>query len=182
MRKNMLDTYIEKLQESFGPVRRPVDDEKLEVIYQEGDIARLIGHIATLLRIDVTLRVGYVNSGGPKKAPAFVSFEQPFPQFGTEAFKRSLVTVYLRKGFLRDATFECIVTAIAHELSHVLLEATGHVLRKQEAAVDLTAMLLGFRDFYITGSVYRQGDGQITLGYLSAEEIRYAALTMTYGQ
>jgi hypothetical protein len=89
----------------------------------------------------------------------------------------------LRKSFLRETSFEPVVLAIAHELSHIILDAIRHELRKQEEAVDLSAMLLGFRDFYVTGckDTISQGNQMIIarLSYLTEEEVLYASQFMT---
>ena len=139
--------------------------------------------------------MGLVNQGGPVKAPAWVSYSKPSPRLGTEAFRRTLVTVFLRKSFLAVSDFEPVVMAIAHELSHIVLFGISHPLEESEVAVDLTAMLLDYRDFYVAGCrrelrpksiVQHLGrffrrwlgvDRQIfqTLGYLTPEEVRFAA-------
>jgi hypothetical protein len=101
---------------------------------------------------------------------------------------------------LNENKFEKVVMAIAHELSHVVLDAVGHRLRECEEAVDLTAMLLGYRDVYLAGSEYLevrpasawesfrlslrsrflgvQTRTFQSLGYLTPEEVRYAAVAL----
>lgn len=150
--------------------------------------------------LQLRVRVGLVNQGGLSDAPAWVTRPNPMPRYGSAEFKQALVTVFLRKSFLRESKFEKIVMAIAHELSHVVLDSVGHTLRKCEEAVDLTAMLLGYRDFYVAGSEYREilpdslwerfqrslqrrflGAERRTfqfLGYLTPGEVYYAAVAL----
>jgi len=45
---------------------------------------------------------------------------------------------------------------IAHELSHIVLSEIGHPLADSEEAVDLTAMLLGYRDIYVATAKYSE--------------------------
>src|SRR5262249_9385209 len=50
--------------------------------------------------------------------------------------------------FLEQSTYGQAAITIAHELSHIVLESIQHPLKKEEKAVDLTAMLLGFSRLY----------------------------------
>ena len=110
------------------------------------------------------------------------------PLMGTPEFERSLATIFLSKAFLAKASFEQVVMAIAHEMSHIVLSGLQHPLQSEETAVDLTAMLLGFRDFYIEGcettTVKRRLYGYTTqthyLGYLTREEIDRAGHALGY--
>ena len=76
--------------------------------------------------------------------------------------------------------------AVAHELCHVVLNGMRHPLQSQEEVVDLTAMMLGFRDFYMTGCTYvlpgndPQRINIMRQGYLTTEEVGYAAHHMTF--
>lgn len=192
MRKDLVESYLDKLLASFGPVRPPIVEERLQALYDAKDYAGMVRHIQDVLCLDVGIRLGLVNSGGPN-APAWVSRIKPMPMFGTWSFSQLTVTMYLRKSFLKDGYFEEIVCAIAHELCHILLDAIAHSLRDQEEAVDLAAMLLGFRDFYVTGCHSVQdisSPDDILSGinvyqarihsYLTREEIGHAATYMTF--
>jgi hypothetical protein len=68
------------------------------------------------------------------------------PPYGTQEFKRTQATIYIRKDFLNQMPCEIVVFAIEHEMAHVVLNATGNLLRDNEKAVDLSAMLLGFSE------------------------------------
>lgn len=193
MRQAQIESWIQALRTSFGPVRVPIDGEVLQELYNKGDYGRMLYQVQSALHLDMRARLGLVNSGGPD-VPAWVVGSVNMPLFGTPAFRSTEVTVYLRKSFVEQARFEEIVLAMAHEMCHVVLNATRHSLRRQEEAVDLTAMLLGFRDFYVTGcrtvtekklsrtESLAGWKGYVTSshGYLTYEEVSHAATYMTY--
>lgn len=180
MRTQLLESHIRALRASFGTIKMPVDDELLESLYRAKNYTGMVGFVRTALNLDLRVRVGLWNGNVPqqvKDAPAWVEHPKPLPLFGTREFRAMLITVNLRKSFLNEASFEQVVSAIAHELSHIMLDALSHTLRNEEEAVDLAAMFLGFRDFYVTGN---DASGTIQYGYLSREEVRYAAHYMTF--
>lgn len=192
MRKGLIESHINALRASFGPVRPSIAEDELQLLYNRRDYAGMANHIRNILHLDMRVFLGLVNSGGPN-APAWIAVPAVMPLFGTPAFKRLAVTMYLRKSFLAGSCFDGVVCAIAHEFCHVILDATIHPLRLQEEAVDLTAMLLGFRDFYVTGcrSVRDASSREDILagsrvseirtqGYLTYEEVGYAAEYMTF--
>jgi len=183
MRKDLVESYIERLRASFGPAKAPVIEEELCALYGAKDYAGMIRHVQDILHLDMRVRLGLVNKGGPS-APAWIERPKVMPGYGSAAFRQLVVVVYLRKSFLLNGNFEEAVIAIAHELCHVVLDATGHPLRAQEEAVDLTAMLLGFRDFYVTGCRSGRQLGGIyrveNTGYLTQEEVGHAAIYMTF--
>ena len=184
MRKALIDSHIRILCQSLGKVRSPVDDVSLERDYRCHDYARMAGSVKRILKIETRVRLGLANSGGPAQAPAWIEYPMPTPMFGSSSFNAMSVTVYLRKSFLKHAPFETIVIGLAHEFCHLVLDSTGNPLRRSEEAVDLTAMLLGFRDFFVTGCVHTYNvegtDYRQTVGYLSPKEVMYAAQAMTY--
>jgi hypothetical protein len=194
MRQALIESYINQLRTSFGRLRTPVAEDELRALYDNKDYAGMVGHIQKTLRLDLTMRLGLVNQGGPVGCPAWIVAPVPMPMYGTQEFRRLTITMYLRKAFLARVSFDEVVMVIAHELCHVVLNATTHPLRRQEEAVDLTAMLLGFRDFYVTGcrTVRRQvlspaeqragyeGHEIRSQGYLTQEEVGHAATYMTY--
>lgn len=184
MRTGLIESLINGLRESFGSVRPPIQEEELRVLYDAKDYAGMILHIQKILCLNMNVRLGLVNSGGPD-APAWVWRPTDMPLYGTSAFRELTVIVYLRKTFLHNGNFEEAVLAIVHELCHILLDATGHSLREQEEAVDLTAMLFGFRDFYVTGcrSVRNRNGEPYEIrecSYLTQEEVGHAAIYMTF--
>jgi hypothetical protein len=200
IRSDMIDSYIGQLREDFGGASPQIEQGRLRALYREQDYAGMVRFVRDSMRLDLRVRVGLVNRGG-RNAPAWVATPAPMPRLGTKDFKGTLVTVFLRKSFLRTNTFERVTMAIAHEMSHVVLEGLRHSLSAREEAVDLTAMLLGYRDIYLAGSEYVEvrpatfwDRFQVEIGrafairdrarsyewlsYLSPEEVCYAARKM----
>lgn len=180
IRRKLLESHIRALRESFGTIRMPVDDDVLESLYRAKNYTGIVGFVRTALRLDMRAQSAIWYRNFPTEvgnAPAWVERPRPLPMFGTREFRDTLVTVNFRKSFLDEATFEQVVAGTAHELSHVVLDAISHVLQREEEAVDLTAMLLGFRDFYVTGNSCVE---TTRYGYLNHEEVRYAAHYMTF--
>lgn len=199
MREKEIRAWIHELITKVGPPREPIDERPLRALYADSNFAGMLDHIRKSMRLDVGLRIGYVNSGGPAHAAAWVSLPAPMPQYGTREFKQSKFDVYIRKSVILQSPFEIVVALMAHELSHILLDAIHHPLRRQEAAVDLTAMILGYDRFFsvvytiaeevpradILARVYKWFVGREltdievsyqmhTSGYMSAEEIGFA--------
>jgi hypothetical protein len=77
-------------------------------------------------------------------APAWIRLPEKVPYYGTDAFKEMKADMFIVKEFAQAASCNQFAIVVAHEFSHVVLDAIGHPLRKDEKAVDLTAMLLGF--------------------------------------
>jgi hypothetical protein len=205
MRDNEIRDWVGQLTRSLGEPRPPADARELECLFEARDYAGMLRSVKAKLRLNMRLWLGLANSGGPisrsgRPAPAWVEGTTPMPMYGTRAFEQHQVTVFIRKTFIADVPFGVIVIAMAHELCYVVLDAIGHPLREQEEAVDLTAMLLGYRDFYLkyASSVSSKTDwdgffgaimaGKLPVlttetteyrfGYLSSEEIRLAARLM----
>lgn len=194
MRKTLVESYIDELRASFGPVKRPIMEERLRVLHDAKDYAGMIRYVQDALHLNMRIRLGLVNKGGPENALAWIERPGIIPHYGSRAFQQMIVVIYLRKSFLREGTFEAVVHAIAHELCHIVLYGINHPLQMEEEAVDLTAMLLGFRDFYMTGcrSVHKRKRSWLDIltskepcaikyiGYLTPEEVAHAASYMTF--
>lgn len=155
MRTDMIVSYIRSLSSSLG-IRPVVDEEPLYALYEQQDFVGLVRSIRLSMRLDIRTKIGFVNSGGPQNAPAWIAMPTTMALYGSPYFSRTVITVYLRKNFLATERFETIVLAIAHEFSHVVLHALHHPLKHEETAVDLAAMILGYRDFYRKGCAVTQ--------------------------
>jgi hypothetical protein len=198
MRTEMIQSHIAQLRSALQGIA-PVAEAPLRALFKQQDYAGMVKMIRDGMHLDLRIRVGFVNAGGHTGAPAWVSVPKPMPRLGTAQFRETLVTVFLRKSFVHTHKFEEVAIAIAHELAHVVLFGIGHPLQEQEEAVDLAAMLLGYRDLYVAGSFVEVAPASLwgriglfmeqrlhgierrsyrTLGYLTPEEVRYAAIVM----
>jgi hypothetical protein len=177
--------YLHQLQRAL-PCVPPIPVQALTSLYTARDYEGMVQLIKKAMNVEVRLVVGWVNCGGPqamKDAPAWIEFPPNMPFYGSNAFRELKLTMFLRKSFLAESKYDQVAIAIAHELSHVVLESIEHPLRRCEKAVDLTAMLLGFRQLYASGSYKeersRNSTRSRTLGYLSREEVELANRILT---
>ena len=148
MRTELIDSSITSLVNTFG-VRPPVAEEPLRKLFEAKDYVGLVRVIKTDVCRDARIRLGLVNSGGGEKTAARVVMPNPMPMYGSREFKQTLVTMYIKKAFLNACTFEGAAATIAHECAHIVLNSIGHALRTSEEAVDMTAMVLGYRRLHI---------------------------------
>ncbi|MGJ5036715.1 hypothetical protein ACQR13_21635 [Bradyrhizobium sp. HKCCYLRH3059] len=177
-------------------MQMPIALDQLKRQHRDQDYIEMVKFVRNSMKLELRVRVGLVSSGGPSKAPAWVSRPVPMPSFGTPEFRQTTATIYLRRSFLQQSSCAVVTMAIAHELAHLVLDSTSHPLHGSEQAVDLTAMLLGYRDIYLDGGRYNEIRPRsvhafiirqlsalflrtevheiYTVGYLSPEEIQYA--------
>ena len=176
MVRNNIEAYLHQLQQAL-PYVPPIPVEALYSLHIAQDYEGMVQLIKNTMNIDVCLRVGGVNSGG-RDAPAWIELPPNMPFYGSSAFREMTITMFIRRSFLEQSTYDQAAIVVAHELSHIVLDSIGHPLRREEKAVDLTAMLLGFCALYASGC-YREETSQNgtsirTLGYLSQEEVELA--------
>lgn len=185
-----LREWIDSLAKSFGGPRPPVRDGHLRAHHARGDVPSLVRDIKSHMGIEPRLRIGFVNSGGPARSPAWIIMPSPMPIFGSKDYKECTLDLFIRKRYIADAPYAALAKTVAHEFAHILLESTYHPLRDIEKAVDLTAMLLGYRDIFIAGKQYvlsERWDGSElvrnvrTGGYLTMAEVHEAARYMRLG-
>ena len=161
----------------------PISGWELKSLHEARDYEGMVRLVRKTMNVEVDLKVGWVNSGGPENAVAWVQLFPDMPFYGTKEFREMKITMCLRKSLLKERTSDQVSIAIAHELSHVVLESIRHPLRKCEKAVDLTAMLLGFGRLYETASHTKECVGDhiwsFHLGYLSEDELRVANELLT---
>jgi hypothetical protein len=177
--------YLRQLRQSL-PYVPPIPLDALYSLHKARDYEGLVRLIKKTMNIEVRLRVGWVNRGGPKGAPAWINLPETMPTYGSNAFREMTLTIFFRKSFLEGSTYDQATIAIAHELSHVILDSIGHPLRRVEKAVDLTAMMLGFRLLYQSACYKEQQVGDMTtvhkLGYLSRDEVEAANQALAQDQ
>ena len=196
-REKMIVEYVRQLSGFLSGVSPSVEQEKLREMHRKKRFTDMVAHICIILGLNLRMRVGFVVKGGHPEAPAWITKPSSASLYGTSDFKNMLVTMYIRKMFLKRVPFETAVLAMAHEISHVVIDVVGLKFENKEEAVDLAAMLLGFRDFYRAGCIIKIGaqslfqkiigyfyrvskadlfvQGVYRVGYLTAEEVNFAA-------
>jgi hypothetical protein len=175
-----IKTWLAQLRQAL-PCVPPIPTATLKSLHKSRDYTGMVQFIKDTMNVEVKLRIGWVNSGGPKEmkdAPAWVYMPKPMPSYGTDAFRALTIPMFFRKPFLSGSDYDQAAIAVAHELSHVVLDSIAHPLRDVEKAVDLTAMLLGFRELYETACYKTWYSGNTInhqrLGYLTPEEVAFA--------
>jgi hypothetical protein len=177
--------YLQQLRQAL-PYVPPIPVNALTSLHAAQDYQGMVELIKKTMNVEGRLIVGWVNSGGPKEmadAPAWIGMPEHMPFYGTQAFRETTITMYVRKSKLAQYTYDQFAILVAHELSHIVLSSIQHPLRRCEKAVDLTAMLLGFRLLYASGA-YKEWHSQNrvdvqTLGYLRPEEVQIANEILT---
>jgi hypothetical protein len=177
-----VEKYLHQLRQALPHVP-PISGWELRSLHEAQDYEGMVRLVRKTMNVEVKLKVGWVNSGGPESAVAWIILPHDMPLYGTKEFNDMTITMYLKKSLLKERTSDQVSIAIAHELSHVVLESTRHPLRKCEKAVDLTTMLLGFGRLFETASHTKERVGDyiktFDLGYLSEKEMRAANEILT---
>jgi hypothetical protein len=138
--------YFPQLRQ-MSPCVPPTSGRVLKKLHGAQDYQGMLELIKRTMNIEGRLVVAWVNSGGPD-APAWVEMPIDMPFYGTKEFREMPIKMSIRKAFLEQSSYDQIAIMFAHELSHIVLNSIKHPLRECEKAVDLTAMLLGFRKLY----------------------------------
>ena len=156
---------------------------QLQALHASRDHKGMVRVIKRAMNVETDVRVVWVAKGEAedakiKHAPAWIRLPSEMPPYGSEAFRQLRIDIFLRKSFLEQSPFDEVSMGIAHELSHLVLDSIKHPLRRCEKAVDLTAMMLGFRCLFATCTCKEiQLKDHIEVrqqGYLSPEEVRRA--------
>jgi hypothetical protein len=154
MRKNEIEGWVNSLVAVYGKPQPAVDTSSARLSFMRKKYGDMVKTVVRSMRLNMSIRIGYVSSGGPGDAPAWVRLPAELPMFGTDNFKKWTMKLFIRKEFLEQAPFEAVVFVLAHEAAHVVLSSTRHPLARVEEVVDLTAMLLGYRDVVVSGAQY----------------------------
>jgi hypothetical protein len=172
--------YLDQLQRDL-PYVPPIPVKKIKALHKNGGLGSVVKLIRKRMNVDVGLTIHWTSGPPPiPGATAWISLPEKMPRYGTAAFKELKLDIFILKSFAETAPYDQFVIVVAHELSHVVLESTAHPLRKEEKAVDLTAMILGFSYLYRDAAhrVQRVGYSQFQqqhIGYLSDHEVDAAA-------
>lgn len=181
-RMAMIESHVKALKKSFGKMRLPIPESAFRELHAKKDYMGMINRVKKSMSLDMRHEFNIVDSGGPEGTEnfwAWIGLPASMPPVGTPAFRSMMLTLRIRKEFIQNAPYGTLVACLAHELSHVVLRATENSLFAVEEAVDLTAMLLGFQDYFIKYSFFRvDACTIIRRGYLTRDEYIYAASLM----
>jgi len=173
--------YLDQLRQAL-PYVPPLPVREIRTLHRKRDFGAIVRLIRRTMNVQVGLTIHWTNGPPPKrieKAKAWISLPEKMPYYGSPAFKKLKLDIFILKEFLETTRYDEFTIAVAHELSHVVLESIENPLRKEEKAVDLTAMLLGFSYVYrMAAHTRRVGYNVIRrsqLGYLSELEMNAAA-------
>ncbi len=205
MRKNEIDAWLAELTRALGPARPPVPKAEFLRLNAKKDLVGMFRLVRKHMRLGIRLRLLF-RERVRNDAAMEVYVPRPMPLYGTAEYRHLCIVVAVSETYLRDAPAEMLVVGIAHELSHVLLAALGNPLWQVEPAVDLAAMVLGFRDFFLLHSEcgvkrerippslwdrvkriltgYEAVQEKVLthrIGYLTAEELGYAHACLQTG-
>jgi hypothetical protein len=179
-----VERYLQQLRQLL-PFVPPMPSETLKALHRARDYEGMVLLIRRAMNVQAKLHVAWVT-GGEGDAPAWVVMPEKMPFYGTKEFRDLTIQMYFRKSFLQTSGYDQIAIAVAHELSHIVLDSMNHPLRTCEKAVDLTAMLLGFSGLYESGGHTEKRSGNTIrhahLGYLTADELQTAYRLLTPGK
>lgn len=161
-RREMIVRYIETLSRYIGNPRPPIPLAQLMKIKKLHAEKK---YRDAIIRVHDTLNLQYLNlsifftivDNIPKHRCALMAITRlGFPK----KFQQSPITIYAKYSFVNTAPPETFIRIAAHEWSHVVINAPQdkkHIvdgLENIEVAVDLTAMMLGYREIFCIGNTY----------------------------
>jgi hypothetical protein len=139
--KSQINDLIQSLG---GGAVQHIDRQTLKRLYKKGDVPAMLGWIKQSMRLD--FRVGLRIVDRWAKTPMWIEWTNTMPLVGTTEFRGKRVIINATREIL-GKPLDWIVAGFAHELAHVVLSSINHKLQKDEKAVDLTAMILGYDKF-----------------------------------
>ena len=169
----LIKPHLDSLLLSFKKAAPPIRAGTLELLYAEQDFAGMLGWIKNSLKLDLKVGLRIVSRPEASAPPMWIEIPKPTPMYGSKEFRNMRVVVSARKDLLDTKPFTWIVAGFAHELCHVVLFSIGHPLQHDEKAVDLTAMILGYREFVVAAE-YKFQNMKHSIGYLTSEERNFA--------
>ncbi len=145
-RYGMVDVYLAHLRKTLGGPQTPpsVHMAVLRCFHNDRDYRSMLSCMQRRLKLTLTISTEMHLDEHPG-CPAWIILDHPVPMYGTSEFTDSHATLHLRKKMIDPAPCETIIHLLSHELSHIVLFSTDNRLQRSEVAVDLTAMLLGYR-------------------------------------
>jgi hypothetical protein len=95
-------SYLDQLRKAL-PYVPPISAGVLKSLHRKQDYEGMVRLIKSTMNVEVRLIVGWVKSGAAKgfeEAPAWIEIPENMPYYGTAAFKKVTLRMFLRKSFL----------------------------------------------------------------------------------
>jgi len=145
----LIQSHLDSLTGWFRRINPPVDLNPLEALHNRRDLAGMTQWIRDFMALDFNIGLKITGSGEPatEQAPLWLDAPHPIPRIGTPESTSSHVNICVHAGTIENLPFELIVAAIAQVLAKLVLHSIQHPLQRDGKAVDLTAMIFGFRNF-----------------------------------
>lgn len=138
---------VEHLHKTLGLPKSRQDIEMLRVARTHSItlLANFMGRLAGL-PCSFQVEVEDVKDASTRQRSfvAQVIIPANLPCFLDPSLAQVTIKIIVKKRFLQFACFEALVIALAHEVSHVLLNVTRSSLMTSERATDVCAMMLGY--------------------------------------
>jgi hypothetical protein len=180
MRKKAIEVWVESVREHFGRPRARIGTEEVRKLFEARKYGAMLSFVRKTMYLEhVPMEFGKVVSPSGRQAPAWADI------WTTVSGEIVQIRIFFRKEFLIREPLGIVLFAMAHELSHVLLNKEKHRLREVEEVVDITAMFMGYGDLFLKESlvaerpieiITKEGEEisrQQRVGYLTLEEKQY---------
>lgn len=205
MNSEVKNDYIEKalneLITQIG-VKEFTDEDRLVYLIEYKKVKEAIKEIALYLGLPIEVKISYVPKGyrptsndgfssthlvktdnynrGVGGITAQVSIPSNLPFYGTPSMVNFPINVKLSENCAENP--KTLISIMAHELSHIVLNSMWHKEKENEFYTDLTAMILGFAKIMKTGRKVVKTTQVLntihtettTYGYLSDDNFKYA--------
>ncbi len=106
-----------------------------------------------------------LNISEERIEPAQVNLSDNWPLYGTTNFAKMDVTLFIQRWLFFTPT-ETLISALSHEMAHILLYALKNKYRKSEIATDILAMIITGPKIIKIGRLF----GNRRFGYLDDEQ------------
>lgn len=170
VRKQELYFLTTELKKTFA--YNPIDDLLLEKLFHDKNYAGMVDQMRRHMKIVCGLSLKCIATRPDNKgAPAWVISPPYFPPYGSQLQKNMKIEIFFYKEALNS--YYKFIVMMAHELSHIVLKSIDHALKRNEEAVDITAIILGFGKYYELGHTTFNENGCLETGYLHFDELMY---------
>ena len=142
--------YISQLRQAL-PYVPPIPVQEIKTMHRKRDLGGIVKLIRKTMSVNVRLTLHWTDQVRGD-ALAWVLLPEKMPYYGTPEFAKVGIDRFIRKSFAEARPYNEFAMAVAHEFSHIVLDSIHHPLRREEKAVDLTAMILGFSYLYRRGA------------------------------